>query len=51
MALIFTNDREVKSQKEVFGLQPTVRDALYSYTYSTGSSGLDEIMLEGQERK
>ena len=46
--LIFTNDREVKSRKEVFGLQPTVRDALYSYTYSSGSSGLDAIMLEGQ---
>lgn len=46
--LIFINDREVKSRKEVFGLQPTVRDTLYNYTYSTGSSGLDTIMLEGQ---
>ena len=46
--LIFTNDREVKSRKEVFGLQPTIRDSLYNYTYSTGSSGLDAIMLEGQ---
>lgn len=47
--LIFINDREVKSRKEVFGLQPNVRDALYSYTYSSGSSGLDEIMKEGQD--
>ncbi|WP_102342474.1 DEAD/DEAH box helicase family protein [Galactobacillus timonensis] len=46
--IIFTNDREVKSRTEVFGLQPTVRDALYSYTYSPGNSGLDEIMAEGK---
>lgn len=46
--LIFINDREVKSRSEVVGLQPTVRDALYNYTYSTGSSGLDEIMAEEQ---
>ena len=46
--LIFTNDREVKSRKEVFGLKPTVRDTLYSYTYSSGRSGLDAVMLDGQ---
>ena len=36
------------SRKEVFGLKPTVRDTLYSYTYSSGRSGLDAVMLDGQ---
>lgn len=41
---VFTNDRVVKSRKEVHGIQPTVRDALYSYTVSSGRSGLDAVM-------
>lgn len=46
--LIFVNDRKKKSRKEIYGLQSTVRDAIYSYTYSAGISGTDSIMLEEQ---
>lgn len=45
--LVFINDREVKSRNDVFGLSPTVRDGIYNYTYSTGSTGMDVIMKDG----
>jgi type III restriction enzyme len=45
--LIFINNREVKSRNDVFGLQPTVRDAIYNFTVSAGTTGMDVIMLEG----
>jgi type III restriction enzyme len=42
--LIFINDREVKSRNDVFGLQPTVRDAIYNFTSASGATGMDVIM-------
>lgn len=42
--LIFVNDREVKSRNDVFGIQPTVRDAIYDFTSATGATGMDVIM-------
>lgn len=46
--VIFTNDRRVKSRKKVFELLPTVRDAIYSFTSTRGTSGLDSVMLDGE---
>lgn len=46
--LIFINDRQVKSRNEVHGLQPTIRDNIYNYTYSSGGYGTDEVMNENQ---
>jgi type III restriction enzyme len=42
--LIFVNDREVKSRNDVFGIQPTVRDAIYDFTSATGATGMDVMM-------
>ena len=44
--LIFLNDREVKDRKEVRGLSPTVRDAIYRFQATTGASGVDSVMVE-----
>ena len=44
--LIFLNDREVKDRRDVRGLTPTVRDAIYCFQAATGASGFDSIMLE-----
>ena len=44
--LIFLNDREVKDRKEVRGLLPTVRDAIYRFQATTGVSGIDSVMVE-----
>lgn len=44
--LIFINQREVISRKDVYGLLPTVRDNIYTYQESTGASGTDVIMNE-----
>ena len=44
--LIFINDREVISRENVYGLQPTVHDNIYSYQASTGITGSDYIMNE-----
>ncbi len=41
---IFINSRVIKSRTDIQGLQPTVRDALYSYTAATGTSNTDSIM-------
>lgn len=44
--LIFLNDRVVKDKKEVHGLPPTVRDDIYRFQATTGSSGVDSVMME-----
>jgi hypothetical protein len=41
---VFINDREVKDRRDVHGLLPTVRDNIYTFTASTGASGMDVIM-------
>ena len=47
--LIFINAREVKSRKDIRGLQPTVRDALYSFTATTGISNTEALMGDDVE--
>lgn len=47
--LIFINSRVIKSRSDIRGLQPTVRDALYSYTATTGTSNTDAIMDDNLE--
>lgn len=49
--LIFINERVLKSRKDVFGLQPSVRDATYSYTEVSGTTGLDTIMQENSSEE
>lgn len=44
LGLVFINEREVKSRKEVHELLPTIRDNIYSYKRAAGSSGMDVIM-------
>jgi len=44
--LIFINERRVKSRNDIRGLQPTVRDDIYSFTAATGVSCTDSIMDE-----
>ena len=43
---VFTNDRVVKSRKEITGILPSVKDRLYTVRISTGQSGEDIIMEE-----
>lgn len=47
--LIFINERRVKSRNDIRGLQPTVRDAIYSFTAATGVSRTDAIMDDNVE--
>ena len=49
--IIFINERVLKSRKDVFGLQPSVRDATYSYTEVSGTTGLDTIMQENSSEE
>lgn len=44
--LVFINERRLKSRNDIKGLQPTVRDAIYSFTAATGVSRTDSIMDE-----
>ena len=44
--LIFINEKVIKDRKDVNGLLPSVRDAVYTYNAVTGSSGLDTVMLD-----
>jgi type III restriction enzyme len=44
--LIFINDRAVKTRNDVFELQPTIRDAIYTFTMSNGVTGIDRIMYD-----
>ncbi len=44
--LVFINERRLKSRNDIRGLQPTVRDAIYSFTVATGVSRTDSIMDE-----
>ncbi len=44
--IVFINEREVKSRKDVKGLNPTVRDDIYRYQVSAGASGMDIVMDE-----
>lgn len=43
---IFLNDRVVKDRKDVCGLTPTVRDDIYRFQATTGTSGIDAVMTE-----
>ena len=45
--VVFTNDRIVKSRKEIDGLLPSVRDKVFNIRLATGQSGEDVIMEEG----
>ena len=45
--MVFINDRVVKDRKDIFGLSPTVRDNIYRFQATTGSSGMDVVMAEG----
>lgn len=42
--LIFINERKVKSRKDVFGLQPAIKDNFYFYSAPLGAGGNDEVM-------
>ena len=42
--LVFLNRRETVSRKDVFGLQPSVRDNIYTHTVSPNTSNTDYIM-------
>jgi len=41
--LVFINEREVASRKEVDGLPPFVRDKLHTETIATGGAGVDVV--------
>lgn len=41
---VFINERAVKSRNTVTGLLPSVRDHIYSVSFSTGSSGEDTLL-------
>lgn len=45
--LVFTNDRVVKSRRDVDGLLPSVREHIYAVRLATGSSGEDTILGTG----
>lgn len=45
--LVFINDRVVKDRRDVYGLQPTIRDNIYRFQAATGASGIDIVMIEG----
>ena len=42
--LIFLNSRKLKSRKNVYGLQPRVKNDFYLYSASVGAGGTDEVM-------
>lgn len=44
--LIFLNNREVKSRKEVRALESNVRDGFYEYISNKGMSGEDVMMMD-----
>jgi type III restriction enzyme len=44
--LMFLNQREEKSRKDVFALPPHVRETLYTYKASSGISSIDSIMAD-----
>lgn len=44
--LVFINRKKVKSRDEVFCLQPEIRDAIYNFISTDGSSGMDTIMMD-----
>ena len=44
--LIFFNDREITGRSDVYGLSPTVRDNIYRFQATTGSSGFDSVLSE-----
>ena len=44
--LMFLNKKEVKSRKDVFSLQPHVRETLYNYNAASGMSGIDSVMTD-----
>lgn len=46
---VFTNDRVVKSRKDVDGLLPSVRDHVYSIRLASGSSGEDTLFGSGNQ--
>lgn len=48
---IFVNDRSVKSRDDVYSLLPSVRDKVYKYATTSGSSGEDTVFDNSNDTK